>query len=163
MALRFCATFLLLVAFYAAVFATPIAERFVHAPVSRLVALTSWLLLWPFGEAEILGTELAFDGFRARIVEACNGVLPAYLYLAAVLAFPTSWRAKLRGAAIGIPAIHAVNVVRVVSLMALGAARPDIVEAVHIHVWQTLLVAVAMGLWIFWTERFAGPDVALRG
>jgi exosortase H (IPTLxxWG-CTERM-specific) len=162
MALRFCTAFLLLVAFYAGVFTTPFVERFVHAPLSRIVAWSSWALLSPFGDATIQGTHIAFNGFRAVIVEACNGVLPTYLYLAAVVAFPSGWREKLWGGLIGIPLIYAVNVVRVISLMILGAARPDVVELVHIHVWQALLVASAMGIWIFWTERFVRPQLALR-
>jgi exosortase/archaeosortase family protein len=159
---RFCAGFLLLIALYAATFSTPVVERWIHAPLSRLVALVCMPLLSLFGETALSGTYLEFEGFRAVIVEACNGVLPTYIYLAAVLAFPSGWEDKLRGALIGVPVIFVINVARVISLMILGAYRPDIVERVHIDVWQTAVVAVAMATWIFWAERFVRPRSAIR-
>lgn len=154
---RFCGGFLLLMAAYAALFSTAWVERFIHAPMSKLVAVVSAALLAPFGEVSRSGTNLTLDGFRAVIVEACNGVLPIYIFLAAVLAFPSSWSEKLRGALIGIPAILVINLVRVVSLMILGAHNPDIVERVHIDVWQTAVVVLALGIWIFWAERLVQP------
>jgi len=63
---------------------------------------------------------------------------------------------------IGIPAILLINVVRVVSLMILGAHNPDIVERVHIDVWQTAIVVLALGIWIFWAERIARPRFEVR-
>ena len=160
--LRFCALFLFLIALYAALFNTPLFERFVHAPMSRLVALCSLPLLSLVGDASLRTTFLEFNGFRGVIVEACNGVLPIYIYLAAVAALPSGWPQKLWGALIGVPVIFIVNVIRVISLMILGATRPDIVERIHIHVWQTLIVALAMGIWIYWAERFVRPELALR-
>lgn len=160
--MRFCLVFLLLVVAYTAVFSTPWVERFVHAPMSRLVALVSAPILSLFGQVTVSGTYLEFDGFRAVIVEACNGVLPAYIFLAAVLAFPSSWPEKLRGALLGIPIISFINVVRVVSIMILGAHNPDVVERIHIDVWQTAVVLLAMGIWIFWAERIARPRFEVR-
>ncbi len=149
-----------MMAFYAAVFSTPFVDRWLHAPMSRLVAFSSAPLLPLFGEASADGTHLALDGFRAVVVEACNGVLPAYIFLAAVIAFPCGWREKLRGL-LFLPAIHLINVARVVSLMVVGSRRPEIVERVHIDVWQTAVVVLAMGIWIFWAERYARPRAAV--
>lgn len=160
--MRFCGLFLLLIALYAAVFSTPFVERRIHAPVSRVVALFCLPVLGALGSASLVDTHLEFDGFRAVIVEACNGVLPTYIFLAAVVAFPSRWRDKLWGALIGIPLIFSINVVRVVSLMILGAKRPNIVERIHIDVWQTAVVVLAMGIWIFWVERFVRRQPTVR-
>ena len=160
---RFCAGFVLLIALYAATFQTPFVVRWVHEPMSRLVALICVPLLSVLGETSLSGTHLTFDGFRAVIVEACNGVLPTYIFLAAVLAFPSTWRDKLSGVLLGIPVIFVINVARVISLMILGARKPDIVERVHIDVWQTAVVVLAMATWIFWAERLVGRRPALRG
>ncbi len=159
---RFCVVFLLLVVVYVAVFSTPWVERYVHAPMSRLVAVVVAPILSLFGQVTISGTYLEFDGFRAVIVEACNGVLPMYIFLAAVLAFPSSWPEKLRGVLLGVPIILSINVVRVVSIMILGAHNPDIVERIHIDVWQTAIVVLAMGIWIFWAERLVRPGAEVR-
>jgi exosortase/archaeosortase family protein len=159
---RFCGVFLLLIALYAAVFSTPFVERRIHAPVSRVVALSCLPVLATLGNVSLVDTYLEFDGFRAVVVEACNGVLPTYIFLAAVIAFPSRWRDKLWGALIGIPLIFSINVVRVVSLMILGAKKPSIVERIHIDVWQTAVVVLAMGIWIFWVERFVRRQPAVR-
>jgi exosortase/archaeosortase family protein len=161
-ALRFCAVFLLLIAVYAAFFSTPFVERWLHDPLSRLVAVLCVPVLWPFGEVSLSGTTLQFQAFRGSIVDACNGVLPTYIFVAAVIAFPSPWADKLRGILLGVPAIFLVNLARVVSLMFLGAYKPDIVERVHIDVWQTVVVALAMGIWIFWAERIVRPRSAVR-
>lgn len=154
---RFCGVFLLLMALYAATLPSPFVERWLHSPASRLVALVSAPLLSLAGDVAISGTHLRFEGFRAVIVDACNGVLPTWIFLAAVLAFPCSWRDRLEGALIGVPAIFAINVARVVSVMILGSQRPDLVERVHIDLWQAAVVILTMGIWLFWAERLAHP------
>ena len=159
---RFSAIFLLLIATYVAFFSTPWVERTIHAPMSRLVAVVSVPVLSLFGHVTASGTHLEFDGFPAKIVEACNGVLPIYIFLAAVLAFPSTWPEKLRGMLLGIPIILLINVARVVSLMILGAHNPDIVERVHIDVWQTAVVVLSMGIWIYWAERLVRPQSQVR-
>ncbi len=161
-AVGFCGLFLVLLALYAALFATPFVERWLHLPVSRLVALTTVPVLSLLGEVTLVGTYLTFDGYRAVVVEACNGVLPTYIFLAAVCAFPSRWRDKLWGALLGIPLIYLINVIRVISLMVLGASRPDLVERIHIDVWQTAVVILAMGIWIFWAERFVRRQPEVR-
>jgi len=162
LAVRFCAVFLLLIALYAVVFSTPFVERWLHDPLSRLVAILSVPVLSLFGEVSLSGTTLQFQGFRGTIVEACNGVLPTYIFVAAVIAFPSPWLDKLRGVLLGVPVIFLINLARVVSLMLLGAYKPDIVERVHIDVWQTVVVVLAMGIWIFWAERFVRPQSVVR-
>jgi len=159
---RFCAGFLLLMTVYLALFSSSWVVRSIHAPMSRLVAVVSATLLTPFGQVSLSGTDLELDGYRAAIVEACNGVLPIYIFLAAIVAFPSRWSEKLKGMLIGIPAILLINVVRVVSLMILGAHNPDIVERVHIDVWQTAIVVLALGIWIFWAERLVRPRNEVR-
>jgi len=89
-----------------------------------------------------------------QIVEACDGILPAIIYLSAVLAFPSRWIDKGWGILIGFPAIFLINLTRLVTLMFVGANWPDLFEQVHIYVWQALVIALAMVVWVFWAERF---------
>lgn len=155
--LRFAATFLVLVFALRWLVSIGPIERFLHEPLCTFIAGLSGAILSPFGDVTVAGNKLAFDGFWVQVVEACNGVLPTTIYLAAVFAFPTTWAARFWGAAIGIPAIFVVNLTRVVSLLVLGAYWPSVFEKVHIWVWQTLVVAIAMGVWIFWAEYFVRP------
>jgi exosortase/archaeosortase family protein len=155
--IRFCLLFLAFIFAFALLTSTRAAERFLHEPLSRIVAALCGLVLSLLGSASVSRSYVTFNGFNAEIVEACNGVLPTYIYLAAVLAFPSRWRDKSWGVLIGIPLIFLINLVRVITLMLLGAYRPQAFEGVHIYVWQALVVALSMAVWVFWAERFARP------
>jgi len=156
--LRFALAFLALAGVLALLGMTSLAGSAVHAPMSRLVAVLAHGALGLLGDATLRGQQLAFDGFDALVVEACNGVLPASLYVAAVIAFPGPWRAKAIGIAIGLPAILLINVVRVVSLMIVGSRWPAAFERVHIFVWQPLVIVLAVALWLHWIDAWAGGD-----
>ncbi len=160
-AFTFAIAFLALVVSFRWLVSLDVADRFLHEPLCALIAWLSAAVLSPFGDASVRGTFVSFDGFRVVVVDACNGVLPATIYLAAVLAFPTSWRARLWGVLIGLPSIFVFNLVRVASLLVLGAYWPAVFEEVHIYVWQTLVIALSMGVWIFWAEHFVRPETRL--
>jgi len=158
---RFAVGFLVLVAGLRWVVSTEAADRMLNDPLCTLITRLSGVMLAPFGAVVVSGNRIGFDGFWVVVVEACNGVLPTTIYLAAVPAFPASWSARVWGVAIGIPAIFALNLVRVASLLVLGAYWPSAFEHVHIYVWQTLVVALSMAVWIFWAEYFVRPAARL--
>jgi exosortase H (IPTLxxWG-CTERM-specific) len=141
--------------------ATDLADRWVGQPLCSLVARISALVLSLLGNTSLDGTRLTFEGFSVLVADPCNGVLPTTIYLAAVLAFPSTWRARLYGILIGVPGIFFVNLIRVVSLLLVGARWATAFEDVHIYVWQTLVIALTMALWIFWVERFVRPGEAV--
>lgn len=161
-ALRFVGVFVTLILCYSYLADRAWVVGWIHEPLSRVLAGVVALLLRPLGDVTLTGHLIQFDGFRAQIVDACNGVLPTYLYMAAVIAFPCRWSARGWGMLLGIPAIFVINIARIFSLMLLGARRPDLVERVHIDIWQTAVVVLAMALWLYWAERTRrrGPDSA---
>jgi exosortase H (IPTLxxWG-CTERM-specific) len=155
-AARFCILFLILLLLLAGLSATPLAERFVHAPLSRASARLAVPVLSGFGTATAHGNLLVFNSFSAEVEEACDGVLPCCIFAAAVLAFPSTWKQKLWGILLGVTAIFIINIVRVITLMLVGSFWPDVFERVHIYVWQALVIALSLALWVFWVERFVG-------
>ena len=102
------------------------------------------------------GTILRSPRFAVNIRNGCNGVEAMLIFLAAVLAFPAPWRARAAGLALGVVAIQAVNLVRVVALFLTGVYLPRIFDASHTVVWQTIVILFAVALWIYWANRFAG-------
>ena len=159
--LRFSIVFLSLVFAFALLTSTAAADSLLHSPLSRLLTFLAASALSLGGHASSSGTYLEFNGFSVSIVEACDGILPTYIYLAAVLALPSRWREKLWGILIGIPAIFFINLTRIVTLMLFGAKWPGAFERVHIYVWQALVIALSMAVWVFWAERFVGRDAAV--
>jgi exosortase/archaeosortase family protein len=102
-----------------------------------------------------MGTIMGSGNFEVDVAPACSGAVPTSIYLAAVFAYPTSWRARGIGAAIGIGVIQLVNVVRVSALFLIGLFFQEIFHDTHVYVAQALVVCVAVALWLYWATRFA--------
>jgi exosortase H (IPTLxxWG-CTERM-specific) len=103
------------------------------------------------------GTILRNARFAVNIRNGCNGVEAMLIFLAAVLAFPASWKSRLTGLTLGIVAIQAVNLIRVVALFLTGIYFPRIFDTSHTVIWQTIVILFGVLLWIFWANRFAAP------
>jgi exosortase H (IPTLxxWG-CTERM-specific) len=116
---------------------------------------------------DLLGQDVRMQGtiirgrrFAVNIRNGCNGVEAMLIFLAAVLAFPAPWRARLLGLALGVVAIQVVNLVRVVALYLTGAYFPSWFDASHTVVWQTVVILFSVLLWILWANRLAAPREA---
>jgi len=48
-----------------------------------------------------------------------------------------------------------VNVVRLASLFYVGIHWPGILDVVHQLVWQSLVIVIAVSLWLLWAGRSA--------
>jgi exosortase H (IPTLxxWG-CTERM-specific) len=108
-------------------------------------------------DVRMQGTIIRGSRFAVNIRNGCNGVEAMLIFLAAVLAFPAPWRARLLGLAIGVVAIQAVNLVRVVALYLTGVYLPSWFDASHTVVWQTVVILFSVLLWILWANRLGAP------
>lgn len=158
-ALRFWALFGLYAAACAVLSASSLADRVIHEPLARLLAALSGQALSSLGLTVVDGPIVQFREFAMQITDACDGFVPIYIYLAGVLAFPSTWSARFQGAMLGVPILFIMNLLRIVSLMIVGDWRPDLFELVHIYVWQVLMIGLSMTVWVCWVERCAaeGP------
>jgi exosortase H (IPTLxxWG-CTERM-specific) len=93
--------------------------------------------------------------FTLSIAMGCDGVEATCLFLAGVLAFPTSWRARLIGLATGLPLIQLINVVRLVGLYYAGVFLPSVIDELHIYVAQAIVIFLSTAILIYWLERVA--------
>ncbi len=109
------------------------------------------------------GTVIRNDRFAVNIENGCNGVETLLIFLAAVLAFPASWRWRLIGLAVGTVAIQLVNLVRVVALFLTGSYLPDLFDTSHTVIWQTLVILSGVVLWILWANRATAPPTTAAG
>jgi exosortase/archaeosortase family protein len=160
--IRVVGTFIaLIVVFFSLLTYTPIVERVdIAAVLARVSAWLSWLFLRGLGmligfPMKIDGTNLASGGFAVDVSPACSGAVPSMIYLSAVLAYPTTMRAKLIGAGLGVGIIHGVNLIRVVVLFLIGLYFNQYFHSTHVYIAQALVVAIAVATWLFWAGRFA--------
>ncbi len=132
-------------------------ENFVE-PFTAGVAKASGVALKLIGQdIEMQGTIIRSPRFAVNIKNGCNGIEAMIIFLAAVLAFPSSWKARIFGLGFGAIAIQAVNLIRVVALFLTGAYMPMLFDSSHTVVWQTIVILSGVLLWIFWANRFAAP------
>ena len=160
--IRVVATFVALIAlFFTLLTYNPIVKRIdIAMMLAQLSAWLGWLLLRGLGlvvgfPVRIDGTNLASGSFVVDVSPAWSGAVPTIIYLAAVFAFPTSVRAKMIGAGLGVGVIHGVNLLRVVTLFIVGLFFNEYFHETHVYVAQALVVAIAVATWIFWAGRFA--------
>lgn len=102
-----------------------------------------------------MDTIMGSGSFEVDVAPACSGAVPTSIYLAAVFAYPTTWRARWLGTAIGIGVIQVVNIIRVTALFLIGLYFREIFHDTHVYVAQALVVCVAVALWLYWATRFA--------
>ena len=135
---------------------TPGVRQGIIKPYTGLLARAVAAIINLFGaQATVDGTLVSSPRFSINIAMGCDGVEASSLFLAGVMAFPTSLRAKLVGLAAGIPLIHAINLARLVGLYYAGIYLPSIVEEIHVYVAQTVVILLSTAILIYWLERFA--------
>lgn len=151
---------LFLVGLYALVAIQPVNDAVV-VPFTGLLVKVSAAILRAVGEPVVTsGTVIRSALFAVDVKNGCNGIEAALLLVAAMLAFPASAKARAAGIASGLLAIQLVNLFRIVSLFWLGAHRRDVFELFHAAVWQTLLILLAVGIFLAWGRKLRGGEGA---
>ena len=100
----------------------------------------------------------ARTGFGVSIEPGCNGIEAAVVLIAAIVAFPSSWKMKLWGIGLGFIAVQAVNLIRVVSLFFLGQWNMQVFEFAHLYMWQALIMLDVLVVWLLWMRYVAKHD-----
>lgn len=89
---------------------------------------------------------------------ACSGADAMALTLGAVLAFPATWRHRVRGVAAGLGLIVALNVVRIGTLGRAAGSRA-LFDALHLYVWP-IVIAIAIGAFVLAWMSASRPNAS---
>lgn len=100
-------------------------------------------------QRERLGTAFTF-----YVVPSCGAIEIMIIFLAAVVAFPATWRHRTWGLALGLPLMHLTNIFRLACLACLGALDQGGAwfTFVHEYVWQAVYVIFVVLVWMAWVE-----------
>jgi len=132
----------------------PIAMRTFPAVNDFLVTATAtiqYALLLPFtDQVSLSDTVVQLGHFGVRIIAECTGLYEMAIYAACVLAFPTRWRKKGLGLLLGIPAIYAFNVLRILCLILVGRYANSAFDFFHLYFWQGTLILMITSVWLLW-------------
>jgi len=94
-------------------------------------------------------------GIGVSIEAGCNGIEAVVILVAAVIAFPSSWKLKCIGITAGFVAIQAVNLLRIISLYYLGQWNFQVFEFAHLYLWQALIMLDVLIVWLLWVRAVA--------
>lgn len=162
--LRFFLLFVVLLTGLFALRITTFATEWVTVPFTTLLADISGFLITAFDSSVVTEGVVIRSmetGFAVAIAPGCDGIEAVIILVAAVLAFPSSWKMKAIGVGIGFLAIQALNLVRIISLFYLGewetmrcvAGEPcetTWFDWFHLYLWQALIVLDALAVWLIW-------------
>ena len=158
---RFLVRFaVLLVAFYAVVLLKPV-DRAVIVPYTAGIASVATSVINLLGEhVHRIGTVISGTGFAVDIKNGCNGVEATVFIAAAMIAFEAPLKTRIIGIILGAVTIQLLNLVRIVSLYWIGVHRKEWFETFHLAVWQSVIFAVAILVFLQWTRRVQQTDAA---
>lgn len=142
-------------------------QDFVHRAVVQawtdlLARTTSTLLLALDDDVVSVGKviESKSSGFSISIDDNCNGLTACAILFAGIVASPASWRQKVDGLCIGMVAVQAVNLVRIIALYYVGNCNPGLFGVAHVYAGQALMILAVAALWLRWIRslRRAGAQ-----
>ncbi len=155
---RFLIVFtVLLAALFSIEMLVPVQEH-VIVPFTELLAKLSAAIILPFDDTVIAyGKILQFrdTGFAVSIEAGCNGVEATIVLIAAVFAYPASWKSRAIAIGIGFIAIQALNLVRIISLFYLGNWNTEIFSWIHLYLWPSLIMLDVLIVFIVYLRYLA--------
>jgi len=115
-------------------------EAHVVLPIARL-------------QAGIAGGLLGAPVSPIEVTIACSGADALALCLGAILAYPVTWKARLRGSVAGVGLLVGLNLLRIGTL-GRAAAAPAWFNALHVYIWPAIFT-VAIAAYVFGWMRQA--------
>jgi archaeosortase B (VPXXXP-CTERM-specific) len=125
-----------------------------HGFMAFTANITGFLLNIMGRNTTVTDTVVSSPQFSYQIVDLCTAVMPMLILTAAILAYPSRVKEKAVGLLIGLPGIFIINQVRLISLFFIGVYAPGIFETAHLLVWQSLMILLAIGLWLIWVYKY---------
>lgn len=162
---RFIGIFLLvLLVLFGLEMLEPIHVRVVEPFTGMIASLSVWLIT-PFDESVIAYGRVirdGVDGFAVSIESGCNGVEATIVLIAAVLAFPATWRQRLLAIGLGFLAIQAANLLRIISLFYLGQWNLEVFNWIHLYLWPVLIMLDVLVVFIIYLRYISRAAESLE-
>ncbi len=135
-----------------------------HSFLPALVALdvgmaqvTGAILRWCGLEVWREGAVLRHpSGFACEIHYRCTGLLPAGFAAAMIAAWPAPLRLRWRGVVLAVAVLWALNLLRLVSVIAVGIRSPRAFGLAHGVVGEGAMIVAVLGVWLIWMHAAAG-------
>lgn len=122
--------------------------------ITRWTALISYMALGIIDlPVSIDGVIISTQGFSVRIIRECTVVGPVLVMGMGIFSYPASFRRKAWGVVWGTLIMLLVNQIRIASLFFIGIKFPVLLEVAHLVIWQGILIAIGIVIWLIWVEK----------
>jgi len=136
--------------------------------VARAQLLVAAELDWCLDRLDYLFTRVdatftfntAHGGERLVVIAECTGLYTTIIFYSIILAYPARIREKMIGLLIGIPAIHILNLIRMVVISLVLYHRREMFDFFHGYLWQITFVIFMLMIVIFWMAKIVKPREA---
>ncbi len=120
-----------------------------------LLEPTTWLLqhMDPAEPVRLVGRTIESPQSRLRVIRGCEGVETLLLLVAAVIAYPASWRARAKGLLAGTAVAYALSIARLIALHLTLRHSPQAWEALHGLVLPLAPVVLVSWYFLHWSAR----------
>jgi len=102
----------------------------------------------------------AHGGERLVVIPECTGLYTSIIYFSIIGAYPARIGEKLIGLIVGVPAIHILNLARMVLISLVLYHKPKLFNFVHGYLWQVGFVIFMLLLVIVWMGKIVRPRAA---
>jgi exosortase/archaeosortase family protein len=126
----------------------PAVQSFVANSVHTILSALGYM-------SELNGYMINFPIVSVEITFDCTGWKSVYALFALVVATPSVlWKKKLKFLAVGLPAIFVINILRIVTTLAVVMSFGiEYLEVAHNILWQEGLILAVLGIWYFWLRK----------
>ncbi len=133
----------------------PVYERV----VAPFTAFTAWLAA-ATGKlltlsVNVNGVTLIGPASSVNVGQGCDAIDVVSIILAAGLATPAALTRKLSFVTVGITAVLALNIARLLTLLYAASISYTFMDILHVYIWPVILLFGCLGLWYYWFEERA--------
>lgn len=153
--IKFCVVFLGLLIILTTTF--PFLSDKFNPQLTWLMVVTAdvtGLFLKIFGmSVNVSGRVVSLSNFSMEVIGECTGLYEMLIFLAAMIAYPASYRKKLIGAGMGIPLLYVINIIRMIFIAIIGNWSPKTFDFMHLYFWQVAMILIIVSVWVLWIEK----------
>ncbi|MCP4006210.1 MAG: hypothetical protein GY725_18660 [bacterium] len=124
-----------------------------------IAAGAGWVLNALGFAARVSGERVFLSSSAVQIVNSCTGIDVAVFLASAVLVFPASWGARVRGVLLSFAVVLVVNFLRVLTLCYFINSSTEMFDLTHLYIWPAFITLVCLGTLLYWIQTVAQPEV----
>jgi len=117
-----------------------------------VVEISTWLIKLIGINVSAQGAFLSLNGVVMEVKFGCNGLEAILLFVAAVLAFPATWKERLIGIVVGSTLLQMLNIIRIAVLAWVLEYQRSIFAIMHEYITQSIMIAFAFIIFIIYLQ-----------